>query len=153
MTKLNLSLSDLALSITVLIALVFCFSTLNGAIGETKSAEASSAETSSTETSSAETISKTKFQAFEQKIMAEYQTAKIRCASFVSDVRTFCDNKAEIEKDKSLADLASSYALQPQTIQPSDELLTEKTLATEQFNYKINPFNNIEFDQIYHVKA
>lgn len=143
MTKLNLSLSDLALSITVLIALVFCFSTLNGAIGET----------SSTETSSTEALSKTKFQAFEQKIMAEYQTAKIRCASFVSDVRTFCDNNAEIEKDKSLADLASSYALQPQTIQPSDELLTEKTLATEQFNYKINPFNNIEFDQIYHVKA
>ena len=135
MTKMDFSSSELALAALAAIALIFCFSTLNGA--------------------NAEKMSKSKYQVLEKNIMAEYKAAKIRCASFVSSEKTFCATNAEIVKDKSKADLDSSFAptIQPQKIEKSDEFIKDETVTFEDFNYKSNPFDTLEFNNIYHVKA
>ena len=134
MTKLELSLNDIALSAIILVALIFCFSTINWASAELKP--------------------KNKFETLEKNIMSEYKAAKIRCASFVSSVKTYCENNADLEKDKSLADLDSIYVPTPaQQNEKYDDLMTDKTDDSKQYNYKNNPFNSIELDQIYHVKT
>ena len=135
MTKMDFSSSELALAALASIALIFCFSIFNGA--------------------SAETISKSKYQALEKNIMAEYKAAKILCASFVSSEKIFCATNAETAKDKSKADLDSSFAptIQPQKIEKSDEFIKDETVTFEGFNYKSNPFDTLEFNNIYHVKA
>lgn len=135
MTKLDVSISELALAALVAIALIFCFSTFNGA--------------------SAETMSKSKYQALEKNIMAEYKAAKIRCASLVGSEKTFCDTNADIAKDQSKADLERSFTplIQQRKIEKSDKIIEDKTVKFDDFNYKNNPFNTLEFDNIYHVKA
>lgn len=134
MTKLELSLNDIALSAIILIALILCFSTFNWASADIKSKHQS--------------------QTIEKKIMSEYRAAKIRCASFVSKVKTFCDKNADIDKDKSLAGLDSIYVPTPQLQKDIyDEFIIDKTVDSEQFNDKNYPFNRVNLDQIYHVKS
>ena len=135
MTKLDVSISELVIAALAAIALIFCFSTFNGA--------------------SAETMSKSKYQALEKNIMAEYKAAKIRCASLVGSEKTFCDTNADIAKDRSKADLDSSFTplIQQRKIEKSDKIIQDKTVKFDDFNYKNNPFNTLEFDNIYHVKA
>ena len=135
MTKLDVSQSDLVLAVLVAIALIFCFITFNGA--------------------SVESLSKTKYQALEKNIITEYKAAKIRCASHVGSEKTFCDTHAEITKNQSKADLDSSFTpnIQARKIEKSDEIIQDKTVKFDDFNYKSNPFNTLEFDNIYHVQA
>ncbi|MBC7755920.1 MAG: hypothetical protein H7Z20_04595 [Bdellovibrio sp.] len=135
MTKLDLSLSDLVLAAVMLFALIFCFSTFNWA--------------------SAETMSKRKYQALEKNIIVEYKAEKIRCASFVGSVKIFCDNTADMEKDKSLKDLNNSYTptLQQQKMEEQELFIVNKPVEIEQFNDKSKPLKSVELDQIYHVKA
>ena len=135
MTKLDVSISELVLAALAAIALIFCFSTFNGA--------------------SAETMSKNKYQALEKNIMAEYKAAKIRCASLVSSDKTLCDTNADIAKNQLKADLDSSFTptIQQTKIKKFDEIIQDKIVEFDDFNYKSNPFNTPEFDNIYHVKA
>ena len=135
MTKLDISISELVLAALAAIALIFCFTAFNGA--------------------SAETMSKSKYQALEKNIMAEYTAAKIRCASLVGSEKTFCDTNADLAKNQSMADLDSSFTptIQQRKIKKSDEFIQDKTVEFDDFNYKGNPFNTLEFDNIYHVKA
>jgi hypothetical protein len=135
MTKLDVSSSELALAALTAMALIICFTTFNGA--------------------SAESISKSKYQALEKNIMAEYNAAKIRCELLVGRKKTFCDTNSEIAKENSLADLDSSFAitiLQPK-MEKSSEFKQDKTVKFDDFDYKSNPFVQVEFDNIFHVKA
>lgn len=135
MTKLDVSISELVLAALVAIALIFCFTAFNGA--------------------SANTMSKNKYQALEKNIMTEYKAAKIRCGLLVGSEKTFCDTNADIAKNQSKADLDSSFTptIQQRKIKKSDEIIQDKTVELDDFNYKSNPFNTLEFDNIYHVKA
>ena len=134
MKNLELSLNDIALSAIILTALIFCISTFNWASAENKP--------------------NNKSQTLEKNILSEYKSAKIRCASFVSSLKTFCENNADLEKDKSLADLDSIYVPTPQQQKEKyDDFTTEQSVDSEQFTYKNNPFNSIELDQIYRVKT
>ena len=135
MTKIDYGLSDIVLAAIMLMALIFCFSTFNWA--------------------SAETISKNKYQALEKNIMVEYKAAKIRCASFVGSVKIFCDNTADMEKDKSMKDLNNRYTptLQQQKKEEQELFIANKPVEIERFNDKSNPLMRVELDQIYHVKA
>ena len=135
MTKLDISISELALAALVAIALIFCFTAFNGA--------------------SAETMSKSKYQALNKNIITEYKAAKIRCASLVGSEKAFCDTNADMAKDQSMADLDSSFTplIQQRKIKKSHEIINDKAVKFDDFNDKNNPFNTLEFDNIYHVKA
>ena len=133
MKNLELSLNDIALSAIILTALIFCISTFNWASAEIKPNNS---------------------QTLEKNILSEYKSAKIRCASFVSNLKTFCENNADIEKNKSLADLDSIYVLTTaQQKGKYDDFINEKSVDSEQFTYKNNPFDSIELEQIYRVKT
>ena len=135
MTKLDVSLSDLALSVVVAIALIICFSTFNGA--------------------SAETMSKSKYQALEKNITAEYEAAKTRCVSLAGSEKTVCDSNAEMAKNYLKANLYSSFAstIKQNKGEKIDLLKKDKTVKLDDFNYKNNPLNKLEFENIYLVKA
>ena len=134
MKKLELSLNDIALSATILSALIFCISTFNWASAEIKP--------------------NNKSQTLEKNILSEYKSAKIRCASFASSLKMFCENNADIEKDKSLANLNSICSPTPQQQKEKyDDFTTEQSVDSNQFTYKNNPFHRIELDQIYRVKT
>ena len=135
MTKLDISISELILAALAAIALIFCFTTFNGA--------------------SAETMAKNKYQVLKKNIMAEYKTAKIRCMPLISSEKMFCDMNAIIAKNQSMSDLDSSFTplIQQRKIAKSDKMIQDKTVEFDDFNDKSNPFNTLEFNNIYHVKA
>ena len=134
MKNLELSLNDIALSAIILSALIFCISTISWASAENKP--------------------NNKSQTLEKNILTEYKSAKIRCASFVSNLKTFCENNADIEKNKSLAELDSIYVPTPQQQKEKyDDLVIEQSVDSKQFTYRNNPFDSIELDQIYRVKT
>ena len=135
MTKLDISTSELILAALAAIALIFCFTTFNGA--------------------SAETMAKNKYQALKKNIMAEYKAAKIRCMPLISSEKMFCDTNAVIAKNQSMYDLDSSFTplIQQRKIAKSDKMIQDKTVEFDDFNDKSNPFNTLEFNNIYHVKA
>lgn len=134
MKKLELNLNDIALSAIILTVLIFCFSTFNWASAKIKP--------------------NNKPQTLEKNILSEYKSAKIRCASFISNLKTFCENNADIEKNKSLADLDSIYVpTHQQQKEKYNDFITEQSDDSEQFTYKNNPFDSIEPDQIYSVKT
>ncbi len=138
MTKLDVSVIELAVAALTAVALIFCITFFKGA--------------------NAESISRSKYQSLQHNLMTDYNAAKARCDSLLGNAKASCNTKSEAAKNIAKSDLDASFT---QTIQNRPDANNKKSGAIEkdkaanfdEFGYQSNPFIPVEFNNIYHVKA
>lgn len=126
MTKLDVSISELAVAALVAIAIIFSLAIFNGA--------------------SAESTSKGKYRALEVNANTEYKAAKVRCELLLGNVQTLCNTKAEGVRDTARARLQ-------QDSEKVSDINKEETVKLDDVSDKRTLYKTYEFNDIYHVNA
>ena len=138
MTKLDVSVSELAVAALAAVALIFCITFFNGA--------------------NAESMSRSKYQSLENNLMTDYKAAKAHCDSLLGNAKASCNTKAEAAKDIAKSKLDASFTPTTQNHPDANTVKSgatekDKTAKSDGFSYQSNPFITVEFNSIYHVKA